>query len=539
MFTGLPGLRNDRTMYCVSQLPKPTISKPSTTLLLVTFLLLQHRSLSGCHGSESAEKLFTTLMDRYNSLIRPVANVTDMLNVTFGLSISQLIDIDERNQIMTTSMWVKQKWNDYQLTWNPDQFDGLTLIHIPVHMLWMPDILLYNNADGPYDVQFMTNALVYSDGVVHWVPPAIYKSSCKIDIEFFPFDEQKCTMKFGSWTYGGGVLDLVIMDEYVGQEDYWENGEWDIVESPVKRNAVKYPCCEEIFVDVTFTFVLHRKSLFYIVTLVIPCLLISFLTMLVFYLPSDACEKITLSISILLALIVFLLLISEIIPPTSTSLPLIGRYMLFTMSLVTLSIIATVIVINVHFRSSKTHIMPNWVRKVFIDTLPKFLHMERPPKTYSLAQERLNKRNMKGSEEGHSNGYYDKRFMKSAAKYMVNTITPSLLEEIEGREQTNKGYQECSSELPIEYREAIRSLQFITNHLKAEDAEDDSSEDWKYVALVIDRCLLWIFLIVCVVGTCSILMNSRVMWEGPNEHNTPPLTKPILVERIAYSEYSV
>lgn len=48
-----------------------------------------------------------------------------------------------------------------------------------------------------------TNAIVASDGYVLWVVPAMIKSSCKIDISFFPFDMQKCELKFGSWTYDG------------------------------------------------------------------------------------------------------------------------------------------------------------------------------------------------------------------------------------------------------------------------------------------------------------------------------------------------
>jgi len=89
-------------------------------------------------------------------------------------------------------------------------------------------------------------------------------------------------------------------------------------------------------------------------------------------------EKISLCISILLSLTLFFLLLAEIIPPTSLVVPLIGKYLLFTMILVTLSIIVTVIVLNVHFRSPSTHTMAPWVRKVFLDILPRLLVMRRP-----------------------------------------------------------------------------------------------------------------------------------------------------------------
>jgi len=55
-------------------------------------------------------------------------------------------------------------------------------------------------------------AVVESDGTVLWIPPALFRSSCSIDITQFPFDIQTCQLKFGSWTYDGFKLDIDFYD---------------------------------------------------------------------------------------------------------------------------------------------------------------------------------------------------------------------------------------------------------------------------------------------------------------------------------------
>lgn len=131
----------------------------------------------------------------------------------------------------------------------------------------------------------------------------------------------------------------------------------------------KLSCGFTIFTDITFKLTMRRKTLFYTVNLIIPCVGITFLTVLVFYLPSDSGEKVwsnvdckflyfmnifisqvTLCISILVSLTVFFLLLAEIIPPTSLAVPLLGKYLLFTMILVSLSVWTTVCVLNVWYR---------------------------------------------------------------------------------------------------------------------------------------------------------------------------------------------
>lgn len=65
------------------------------------------------------------------------------------------------------------------------------------------DQTIFYSADGHYEVTLMTKATVYNSGLVVWQPPAVYKSSCSIDVEYFPYDVQTCVLKLGSWTYDG------------------------------------------------------------------------------------------------------------------------------------------------------------------------------------------------------------------------------------------------------------------------------------------------------------------------------------------------
>lgn len=223
--------------------------------------------------------------------------------------------------------------------------------------------------------------MIYPNGEVLWVPPAIYQSSCTIDVTYFPFDQQTCIMKFGSWTFNGDQVSLALYNDkkFVDLSDYWKSGTWDIVSVPAYLNV--HADSEPTETDITFYIIIRRKTLFYTVNLILPTVLISFLCVLVFYLPAEAGEKVTLGISILLSLVVFLLLVSKILPPTSLVLPLIAKYLLFTFVMNTVSILVTVVIINWNFRGPRTHRMPPSIRKIFLKILPALLLMRRPKKT--------------------------------------------------------------------------------------------------------------------------------------------------------------
>lgn len=57
------------------------------------------------------------------------------------------------------------------------------------------------SVDGEFEAIWKPNTILHSDGRVLWIPPAIFKTSCEIDVRYFPFDQQTCHMDLASWTY--------------------------------------------------------------------------------------------------------------------------------------------------------------------------------------------------------------------------------------------------------------------------------------------------------------------------------------------------
>ncbi|XP_062865114.1 neuronal acetylcholine receptor subunit alpha-6 isoform X1 [Trichomycterus rosablanca] len=487
------------------------------TLVQLFLLLIAHECLS----SKGEDRLFRRLFRRYNQFIRPVENVSDPVTVEFEVSISQLVKVDEVNQIMETNLWLRHIWNDYKLKWTPTEFDGIEHIRVPSNKIWRPDIVLYNNAVGDFLVEDKTKALLKFDGTITWVPPAIFKSSCPMDITYFPFDYQNCSMKFGSWTYDKAKIDLVLIGSRVNVKDFWESGEWEIIDAPGYKHDIKYNCCEEIYTDITYSFYIRRLPLFYTINLIIPCLLISFLTILVFYLPSDCGEKVTLCISVLLSLTVFLLVITETIPSTSLVIPLIGEYLLFTMIFVTLSIVITVFVLNVHYRTPTTHAMPAWVRAVFLQTLPRIMLMRRPESSGKEG----------GPESGTVSGTGRGEGKKSSSSNCLES-GDGQVREAEGKKgacprhsikdvpegDCGKASRQLSavntvvafSVVSPEIKQAIESVKYIAENMRSRNKAKEVEDDWKYVAMVIDRIFLWVFVLVCVLGTFGLFFQPLI-----------------------------
>ncbi|XP_060732536.1 acetylcholine receptor subunit alpha-like [Tachysurus vachellii] len=442
-------------------------------LHLVALLLCVSTGLVCC--TEDETRLVKKLFTGYNKVVRPVSHFKDAVVVTVGLQLIQLISVDEVNQIVTTNVRLKQQWKDVNLQWNPEEYGGIKKIRIPCTDIWRPDLVLYNNADGDFAIVHETKVLLEYTGMITWNPPAIFKSYCEIIVLHFPFDLQNCSMKLGTWTFDGNLVAINPDSDRPDLSNFMESGEWVMKDYRSWKHWVYYACCQDTpYLDITYHFLLLRLPLYFIVNVIIPCVLFSFLTGLVFYLPTDSGEKMTLSISVLLSLTVFLLVIVELIPSTSSAVPLIAKYILFTMIFVIASIIITVIVINTHHRSPSTHTMPNWVRKIFIETIPNYMFfsaMKRP----------------------------------SAEKHTKNIFSPDLdISDISGKPMpTAVPFQSPITKNP-DVRNAIEGVKYIAETMKSDEESNNACDEWKFVAMVLDHILLCVFMAVCVIGTLAV-----------------------------------
>ena len=97
-----------------------------------------------------------------------------------------------------------------------------------------------------------------------------------------------------------------VVEVGIDLTEFYLSVEWDILDVPATKNVENYypemdenehheddddEVEEKLLTDITFILTMRRKTLFYTVNLIIPCVGISFLTVLVFYLPADSGEK--------------------------------------------------------------------------------------------------------------------------------------------------------------------------------------------------------------------------------------------------------
>ncbi|XP_072306673.1 acetylcholine receptor subunit delta [Eucyclogobius newberryi] len=474
-----------------------------------------------CRCRNEEERLINYLFKEkgYNKELRPVEKQQEAVDVYLALTLSNLISLKEVTETLLTNVWIDHSWTDHRLTWNVTEFDGIDMLRLPSNMVWLPEIVLENNNDAQFQVAYYSNVLVDPTGYCYWLPPAIFRSSCSINVNYFPFDWQNCTLKFTSLTYNAKEIRMLLKEEYSDDSKYtvewiiidpagWtENGEWEVHHRPAKRNTYKHiPMESNKHQDITFYLIIKRKPLFYIVNIIIPCVLISFLASLVYYLPADSGEKMTLSISVLLAQSVFLLLISQRLPETSMSVPLIVKYLMFIMVLVTVVVLNCVVVLNLHFRTPSTHIMSAWTKWFFLERLPQILHMSKPEEPEPYWDGALPRRSSSVGYIAKAEEYYSVKsrselmFEKQSERHGL-TARPTHVAVVKPAEDGGE-----TEQLYAEIKPAVDGANYIIKHMRNKNDYNEEKDNWSGIARTVDRLCLFLVTPVMIFGTFIIFL---------------------------------
>ena len=167
-------------------------------------------------------------------------------------------------------------------------------------------------------------AHIYSDGTVYYYFPTVIEGLCPIDVTNFPFDTQICALIFSSWNYHGQEIDLFPRKNPGDLSNMKSNTEWLVPKISVVRHVVWYDAYPVPYPDITFYVHLQRKPAYYITNILLPSTMITILAILGYFLPVESGEKVSLVITVMLAMSVFQLLVADKLPASADSTPWIS-----------------------------------------------------------------------------------------------------------------------------------------------------------------------------------------------------------------------
>uniref|UniRef100_A0A5F5PEY8 Cholinergic receptor nicotinic gamma subunit n=1 Tax=Equus caballus TaxID=9796 RepID=A0A5F5PEY8_HORSE len=426
----------------------------------------------GAQGRNQEERLLADLMHNYNPHLRPAERDSDVVNVSLKLTLTNLISLNEREEALTTNVWIEMQWCDYRLRWDPQDYEGLWVLRVPSTMVWRPDVVLENKSQT-YSTNEINLHLSQEDGqTIEWI--------------------------------------------FIDPEAFTENGEWAIRHRPAKMllDMGAGPAEGAGHQKVVFYLLIQRKPLFYVINIIAPCVLISSVAILIYFLPAKAGgQKCTVAINVLLAQTVFLFLVAKKVPETSQAVPLISKYLTFLLVVTILIVVNAVVVLNVSLRSPHTHSMAHGVRKVFLQLLPQLLRMHvRPlaPAAMQHAWPRL--QNGPSSPwpitAGEEGALCLPRSELLFRQRQRNGLVRAALEKLEKGPEPGQSQELCGSlkQAAPAIQACVEACNLIARARRQQSHFDSGNEEWFLVGRVLDRVCFLAMLSLFVCGTAGIFL---------------------------------
>ena len=449
--------------------------------------------VGGAFTRDDESRLLDNLIAQQDKRIKPHSTSNETFHVAIAVGILQLLEVDQKNQIFDAYYSCYQMWTDTELAWNSTAYNGIKALSLPEETIWTPSIGLDNDVDLVRSKNSLSTTImmVNSFGQVARTLLVNYRSSCDMSLRNFPFDKQNCTLTFSSWKYIGTELNLTIAYEMTGQ-NFQESSEFRLISMKMSRTEDK-ECCIMPIIKVHLNIVFERRPQFYLLNMILPCTLITMIAMFAFCIPPESGEKIGLGVTVLLSLSVFLLIVSEQMPPT-TDFPLIGIYYFGVILIVTFSTGVSVMTLSLnHNASFQTKEVPQALQSLLFDKLAWWLCMA------PLSKSKNNKSDKAGCKKLNKVGPSDDDNRSDTPDKRAHDTEVVALNPIDGVQSDGGLGSGPMSEI-------LQFIRRIEDKKQEEQKQEDITEQWKYLGRLIDRILLVVFLFLNVVFTLWILL---------------------------------
>ena len=188
--------------------------------------------------------------------------------------------------------------------------------------------MFVSSVDSGKEVAFDSGSRlsIRNTGDITWVPGFRWRTSCRMDLTYFPFDVQTCYIELGNWIYTATLVNLTLFEPSVILEYYQENSAYEVEFSAYTRELDLEMDDTNTYPIVGLKVVLHRRPGYFLLNVIAPTIIITLLSLYVYLLPTESGEKVDLGITVVLAHSVMLLMVSDISPPSGDHLPLLCKF---------------------------------------------------------------------------------------------------------------------------------------------------------------------------------------------------------------------
>jgi len=340
-------------------------------IFIVSVLLPILHVKGGSHSGEDEEAVYQhVLKTKLNARSRPAANSSQPITAMLTLAIMNIEYLDQNSGVLDLLLMSNTRWNDDFIRWDPALYNDTNVLSMPQEDVWYPDIDLYNSRNKMSKDR--THVMVRSNGKISHTTPVHTSTHCDIDLKNFPYDKQTCVLRFGSWTYNGDKLDLIVSKRTVDRSAFFEeNAEWDLLEFTAERLNTTYRVTP--YIELRFTLKLARKTSYYTYMYIGPVIILSLLAPFIFLLPPGDQQKITLGVGLLICFTFFFMDLSITMPAMHAHTPLIAQYYMAMYVILAVAMAISTLIANLARRAINIKHPPEILKKVILSWLGRCL----------------------------------------------------------------------------------------------------------------------------------------------------------------------